>query len=628
MDAPSLLNLLIKVLDGLIDKGICVVSYACDGTEVERAVQRLFLDCAEKRQYFIKNPHPGCSPTIIKYAVYRRQVICMVQDSKHALKTMRNNLFSGARLLTFGNFVAIYRHIDHVAQGAKTPLFNRDVTKVDRQDDNAAVRLFSADVLKYLADHHPDYIGEIVYLFVFGELINAYQNRSMSHSERIKLALRTRYFLDSWETFLQSCGYRKDQYFISRESNDILRIIIEGLIALIIIHRDHLSGPVALLPWLHSSEACEHVFGEARQVVKDFTYLDFIYMIPKLRIKLHQAVLRGKSSNGKARAVGYSHTYFNHEGLDLVALSTFPTNAEIDSLAESAAQEANSLVALLGVNPNLLHRHQNIQPTIWLPGIQSWHDDGLDFLELDSEAEDSDEIGEAEELQRILDDEEASPISRSHRIDKKCLSLTSAALAIVTEEASLVFVLFFCHTIVSLNNTIFNSKTFAEVDEEELEVLRADEFAQVQQITKLYNTLPTLKIHDEPTRPLGLGSTQYIDLDFEMLINMRRQHQTKQAATGVRTKKFKPSSKNGTSMRGQIIREFHQALKEAQDKKAVGTGKLRDDRWKEGSSSRAPAPGGRGGIINGVTAPDLEGGNAVNAAVVAATVAKQVCKLQ
>jgi hypothetical protein len=74
-------------------------------------------------------------------------------------------------------------------QGNKTPLYSHDVTKVDHQDNNAAVRLFSADVLKYLADNHPDYVGEIVYLFVFGELINAYQNLSMHHLEHIKLVL-------------------------------------------------------------------------------------------------------------------------------------------------------------------------------------------------------------------------------------------------------------------------------------------------------------------------------------------------------------------------------------------------------------------------------------------------------
>ncbi|PPQ87308.1 hypothetical protein CVT25_002058 [Psilocybe cyanescens] len=537
LDAPALLVFLIKILDGLIDKGIYIVSYACDGTEVERAVQRLFLEQASGRQYTIENPCPSCGPTIIRFGVYR-------------------------------------------SQGAETPLFSRDVTKVNRQDDNAAVRLFSADVLKYLADHHPDYVGEIVYLFVFGELIDAYQNCSMAHSERIKLAHRARYFLNSWETFLHSCGYRKDQYFISREANNILRIIIEGLIALIIIHRDHLPGPVALLPWLHSSEACEHAFGEACQ--------------------LHQAILRGKSCNGKARAVGYTHTYFDHEGLDLAALSTYPTDAEINVLAQSAAQEANSLVALLGVNPEVLHRPQNIQPPVWLPSVRSWFDDELDFLELDSKAkEDDSNIGEAEELQQILDEEENSPISRSHHIDKKCLSLTSAALAIVTEETTII-------------------KTFAEVDEEELEDVIADEFAQVQQATELYKNLPALKAYDEPTRPLGHGSAQYNDLDFEMLISMRQQHQTKQAATGVWTRKSKPVK--GT-IRGQIIREFHQALKEAQDEKAAGTGKLRDDQWKEGL--REPAPGGRGGVINGVAAPELAGGNATNAAAAAATIAKQ-----
>lgn len=57
-----------------------------------------------------------------------------------------------------------------------TPLFKRDVEKLDRQDDNAAARLFSANVLKFLANKHPDHAGKIVYLFIFGELVDAYQN--------------------------------------------------------------------------------------------------------------------------------------------------------------------------------------------------------------------------------------------------------------------------------------------------------------------------------------------------------------------------------------------------------------------------------------------------------------------
>jgi hypothetical protein len=152
------------------------------------------------------------------------------------------------------------------------------------------------------------------------------------------------------------------------------------------IHRDHLPTPAPLLPWLHSSESCEHIFGDARDVVKDFTFLDFTYMIPKLRIKLHEAALRGKASNGKARAAGYSHTYFDHEGLDLLVLSTFPTDTEITAIADIAAQEADSLIALLGVNASELE-----DPT---------SDKNVD-------------------LQRILDEEENSPITRSAKVDKQ-----------------------------------------------------------------------------------------------------------------------------------------------------------------------------------------------------------------
>lgn len=107
MDAPALCILLKKVVDGLIERAISILSYACDGTEVERAVQKLFLDLCEQQHITIKNPCAGCKDTVVTYGMYRGQAICMVQDSKHALKTLRNNLFSGARLLVLGNYPAM-----------------------------------------------------------------------------------------------------------------------------------------------------------------------------------------------------------------------------------------------------------------------------------------------------------------------------------------------------------------------------------------------------------------------------------------------------------------------------------------------------------------------------------------
>jgi hypothetical protein len=180
-------------------------------------------------------------------------------------------------------------------------------------------------------------------------------------------------------------------------------------------------------------------------------------MIPKLRIKLHEAVLRGKSSDRKARAAGYTHTYFDHEGLDLAILSTYPTDDEIELISEEAAQEADSLVALLGIDPDMLHRpHHAPSSSMWLPSISSWIDDS--DLENEDSDNDSEEIREAEELQKILDNEESSPISRGEKIDQRCLNLMSAALAIASEEATIVYVNFFSNVCVDISVDFFSAK--------------------------------------------------------------------------------------------------------------------------------------------------------------------------
>jgi hypothetical protein len=448
LDAETLYRYLENVLNGLLDRGIQVISYACDGTEVERSVQHLLVENAKWIKHVIKNPRDGGPNTTITIVKYRGQAMCMIQDSKHALKTFRNNLFSGVCLLTLGNFTAIYNRIQEIAMEDGTPLFKRDVEKLDRQDDNAATRLFLADVLKFLADKHPNYTGEIVYLFIFGELVDAYQNRSIPHSERLKLVLRTRYFLDAWETFLDKSDYKRAQYFLSWEAVDIARIIIEGYVALVLIHRDHLPDPFPLLPWLHSTEACEHGFGEARKIVKDFTMLDLVYMIPKLRIKIREAVLRARGSDPKARAAGYNHTYFDNTGINPMNLGTYPDDEDIKNIADEAAQEADSLLALLGLVPGQLHR---MQKSTALPSIDSWFkvassladNDMDDVIEDNDDSESNTEsLSEAQELQNLLDHKEDRTLSRTRKQDEDLLNLTCAAIAIMADEAMRVYVLF------------------------------------------------------------------------------------------------------------------------------------------------------------------------------------------
>jgi len=126
-------------------------------------------------------------------------------------------------------------------------------------------------------------------------------------------------------------------------------------------------------------------------------------MIPKLRIKLHESILCGKSSDAKSRATGYNHTYYDNEGLDLKALSYYPTDDEISNMAVEAADEADSLFILLGVHPNDLDERSS---STRLPSIAAWFGDadnelegtGLEVNDAEEEEEDSTDV---EKLQKI-----------------------------------------------------------------------------------------------------------------------------------------------------------------------------------------------------------------------------------
>ncbi|KAM6495644.1 hypothetical protein JOM56_008350 [Amanita muscaria] len=620
LDAHTLLSYLEKILHGLIERRVQIISYACDGTEVERSIQKQLVAKLERKiTYTVKNPRPNAPDIPISIAVILGQPICMIQDSKHALKTFRNNLFSGARLLTMGNFTAIFQRIRNVAFEQGSPLYKRDVDKLDRQDDNAATRLFSADVLKYLADHHPDYIGEIIYLFIFGELIDSYQNRSITHNERFKMVLRARYFLDAWEAFLSHSNYVKNRYFLSREAADIARIVIEGYIALVLIHRDHLQETVPLLPWLHSSEVCEHVFGEARQNVKDFTFLDFIYMVPKLYVKIRHSIFRSLAADPKARASGYSHTYFDHTNIDLRALATFPSDDEVDAAAEMASQEVESLISMLGITPRLLyHLQSSTAVPVILPPVRMLlstsslddnaraNDDKENESVFEDDVENDDEwMSEAQELQMLIERGEEIRVTRTRAQEEQMTNLTCAALALTADELMNRWVVGFC---IVLHVTYgCTSQGMADVDDEEYQAIQCEE---AEQLRKFYSDptltapLPAVQTADERSKVLGMGELTAKDLDYITLVEMRCQHQTPQAALGIRTRTTPKLAEDSiTSVKHGIISRMHEVLKE-QEERAIGTGHERAARWTQSGTQLT--------------------GNAANAAATAAVAAQRV----
>jgi hypothetical protein len=439
LKAPQLLELAQTVIHGLVDTGIKVISYSCDGTETERAVQRGLREQASTKCLInVESPRPlALNPINFEIPIYKGIPLALIQDAKHGSKTGRNNVASGASLLPLGNFIANFQQVQDLAADEDSPLYIRDVEKLDRQDDNAAARFFSAATLQHLVQKETQDLGLVVYLFVFGELTDAYQNRFIPHSERIRMVLRTRYFVDMWQTYVNMVeGYRNRRYFLSREFVDIISYLVNGLISLIVIHRDHLNQAFPLLPWLHSTEACEHIFGMARQLVKDFTAMDFYHMLPKLEVKVREAALNGsrQDSEMKACASGYNHTYLDSHDIDLLSLAIFPSDAQIEALAQEAAEEAESLISILGILPQSLYHPYHDNP---LPPISTWYRDEPETVTV-MESGDNDDEAECgmRAVTRLIRQFEEPPFfsSLTDSDQGQLDNLTNAAIAVAVED--------------------------------------------------------------------------------------------------------------------------------------------------------------------------------------------------
>ncbi|KAJ7652192.1 hypothetical protein DFH06DRAFT_995707 [Mycena polygramma] len=253
------------------------------------------------------------------------------------------------------------------------PLFTHDVEKVDKQDDRAAARLFPAATLQFHHENHPEETGVSFYLFVLGELIDAWQNRNIFHRDRVKMVLRARFFLMAWRSHIVAHpDHNLSTHFISRESFDIFLelTICDGLLSLIIVYRNFFPT-YPLLPWLHSTEACEHLFGMLRQLKKDFTYADVLNFERKLRVLMLGAFGNlSPDEQATQTSAGYHHTYFKADDLNTLVLMEYPTDKELSEASEQAYDEAAQLLKLVGIDAEAMLKNYKDPKLPTTPDLQ------------------------------------------------------------------------------------------------------------------------------------------------------------------------------------------------------------------------------------------------------------------
>ncbi|CAG8567294.1 29126_t:CDS:2, partial [Racocetra persica] len=189
--------------------------------------------------------------------------VIQVSDSLYTQKSARNALFSKVRLLTLGHYIAMYNQILDLCKQPDSVLYKKNVINCDHQNDGASYRLFCFSFLNQVLDSNiseNNRYGLFIYLFVIGELIDAYQNRTISHLKRARML-------------------RKE--FSATQTLNILISLAESLILLIISYRNFYPSYL-LLPWLHGSEGYEHFFRLYRQINNDFSFFDLLYLVPKV----------------------------------------------------------------------------------------------------------------------------------------------------------------------------------------------------------------------------------------------------------------------------------------------------------------------------------------------------------
>ncbi|KIY68996.1 hypothetical protein CYLTODRAFT_350392, partial [Cylindrobasidium torrendii FP15055 ss-10] len=558
----ELMPMTLDVLKGLWSMGILVCSSATDGAKPERNCGRLLAQHkTSTHDVVIHHPGLGRQDIHINIPLIDGHPLAILQDCKHLSKTSRNQLFSGARLLVFPQHVVMYSQLLDIATSGG-PLFMSDVVNTDRQDDPAATRTHSGHTIAWLAENRDGrYTGLIVYLFMFGEAIDAVQNRAISHYARVVMLLRLKYFVELWKLFLEQADYPVHLYFISPDAADILDIYINGLLELIIIYRDFFPG-TPLLPWKLQTEVLEHLFGVCRSIVKDFTMHDFHAIIPKAMLQLREASITKEEPDGRDRASGYSHTYNDARDINLAALRAFPTNEHLNRASTEAYTQAENAFEILGLSATALGASAS-----HFPPITSWWTRDDDIANGLPPLEESDEEDEPStlDLQGALEEIEDA---RGHveRVEEVIMEHRCAAVALAVDD----------HIKIS---------SLPSLESTQLLDAWTDDAAY---LSTFMNSLPAPS--PLPANPPMPDSLRLGCATVQSLVNIRMENQTRQADTGVRQQVDGEWLQRGDSEKHKLERRLRDIAREHETIKRVGTGTLRKILWTEHEPT-SPATG-------------------------------------
>ncbi|RHZ57145.1 hypothetical protein Glove_393g21 [Diversispora epigaea] len=270
---------------------------------------------------------------------------------------------SGARVLTFGKHIANFKHFLNLVNSPTSVLYKNDVIKLDRQDDRAAYRSFCYHNLAQCLNKNEikkGYESFFIYLFVLGELVDSYLNREICPVERIRMCMTAYFFLRLWRYHIETMTRNYSNFMFIQQNFMAIQIL------LVKSHREYYPE-FPLLPWMHGSEACEHVFGIARQIRTDFDFAELLQMISKIShysksIRTSNLLDEKEKSVREGYIVDYNKGNLNNNIIS--NLTTWPSDLEITRTIRQSRQLACELAEYLNMLMSDSLPIGNLQPII------------------------------------------------------------------------------------------------------------------------------------------------------------------------------------------------------------------------------------------------------------------------
>ncbi|KAG6895347.1 hypothetical protein C0992_001720 [Termitomyces sp. T32_za158] len=299
-----------------------VISFAADGASAELSAQNT-MDKVASELAPITYDYP-------LYGIYLRAPVLndtgplvSITDPPHARKTCRNQPQHGTHTASLGIGYLVNRSLVDLYRCSGSGLVLRDVENADKQDDGAARRAFHETALfsltvKDLAGAvtiKENFHGLFIYLFIFGNLFDAWISRTMATRDRILSALRARFFLHMWRKHILKLAsnfpdlYSTTRSFISPTSFHIFNRLCDSLVLLALVYSECYPNQ-PFCPWLMGTDFVEHFFGLTRMILPNFNYGEFLKMVKHIELR-QKLLLSGKFKQDRERhsASGYIMDY-------------------------------------------------------------------------------------------------------------------------------------------------------------------------------------------------------------------------------------------------------------------------------------------------------------------------------